>query len=132
MPRRFSSRTVIVTTDSGGNSTAFIPSPPDPLTPLDGEIRAIAYEANDFLATADFAITTDETGVGVWTQTNVPVADKTVHPIVPASNQAGVALTYDGAQPLSGGPPVLANERLKIVIAQGGDTRTGTFTVVYG
>ena len=123
-------KSVTLTTDGSGDAIGFIPSPPDPLNPLNGEVRGIIYDADDFDATADFTITAEETGIGIWTESDVS-ASKTVHPLVPGSSQLGAPLVYAaGGSPVPAGPPILAHERLKIVVAQGGDTKTGTFTIL--
>lgn len=137
----FRRRSVLVTTAADGTATAYIPDAGgtaatlgdvDPLVPLNGEIRAIIYEKDDFANTVDFTITAEGSGLNVWTEANVS-ASKTIHPVVPASSQAGVALVFAAAgESVPAGPPVLANERLKIVIAQGGNATSGTFTVIVG
>lgn len=137
----YSRRSVIVTTDASGDATSYIPdaagtSPvsgaADPLLPLNGEVRAVIYTKDDFANGVDFTITGEETGINVWTESDVN-ASKTVHPMVPGSGQDGVALVYAAVgEPVPAGLPVLANERLKIVVAQGGNAKSGTFTVVVG
>ncbi len=69
-------------------------------------------------------ITADVTGIGLWTDTNIN-ASETVAPTQLLHNQAGAVIT----DPVNG-PIYLANERVKIVVAQGGVSKTGTFIVV--
>jgi hypothetical protein len=137
----FIRRSVIATTDASGDATVFLPDAagtaatggsPDPLGPLNGEVRAVIYAKTDFDDGVDFTITAEGTGLGVWTEANVN-ASKTVHPLVPASDQVGVAMLYAAAgEAVPAGPPILASERLKIVVASGGNVKTGKFTAIIG
>ena len=113
---------VTLTTDASGDATGFTPV-------VTGLINAIIYTKTDYDAGVDFTITVEGTGQGVWTETDVN-ADKTVAPRQPIHDTVGVASLYAGA-----GEPVedhiaVANDRIKIVVAQGGDTKTGTFDVI--
>jgi len=99
---------------------------------LTGRISAIHYvkaSAGSYADTVDFAITAEATGEGLWTEANV-TATKTVAPRQAVHTIAGVAAVL-----ASGGEAVrdkiaLAQDRVKISIANGGDTKTGTFHVV--
>jgi hypothetical protein len=116
--------TVVVTTDSSGAATAYTQQ-------LNGRVLAIVYTKTDFDNGVDFTLTNNATGQSIWSQSNV-TASATVAPRQPAHGQDGAALLY-----AAGGAPVteylyLADEPVKIVIAQGGNVKTGSFTVVYG
>ena len=122
-----------VTTDASGDATAYLPasSELDRSAPS-GLVLAVIYTKDDYAAGVDFTITGDASGLGVWTEANVN-ASKTVHPLMPASDQVGAALVYAAAgEPVPAGPVPLAHERLKIVIAQGGNAKTGNFRVILG
>lgn len=113
---------VTVTTDASGNATAYTPR-------LSGLADAIHYVKGDFADGVDFTITSEATGVSLWTDTNVN-ASEVVRPRAPTHDQAGAALLY-----ASGGTAVseriaLANDRVKIVIAQGGNAKSGTFHIL--
>lgn len=113
---------VSVTTDASGNATAYSPV-------LTGKINSITYAKTDFTDGVDFTITGEATGQTIWTESNVN-ASKTVAPRQPTHGQDGTASLY-----AAGGEPVedkiaLANDRVKIVIAQGGNTKSGTFYVI--
>lgn len=113
---------VQVTTNSSGAATAYSPV-------VTGNLSAIHYIKTDFANGVDFAITAEATGESLWAQDNVN-ASATVAPRQPTHTQAGAAALY-----AAGGSPVLApiglaNDRIKIVIASGGDTKTGTFHLV--
>lgn len=103
---------------------------------VSGRILAIRY-VKDPAGTAyadgvDFTITSEMTGANIWTEVNVN-ASKTVYPRAQVHSLAGVVLIYDsvGAQPVAE-PPVVALDRVKIAVAEGGDAKTGTFHVLIG
>ena len=117
--------TVSVTTAADGSATAYTP------TTVNGRILSIQYVKTDFDNGVDFTITTETTGQGLWTDTNVN-ASETVCPRQPTHDAVGAASLY-----AAGGEPVedfiyVADERVKIVIAQGGNVKTGTFYITTG
>lgn len=112
---------VPVTTDASGDATAYSPY-------LSGYIQDIEYQKTDFADGVDFTITGEASGRNIWTESNVNAAVvKAVRQ--PTYTQAGVASLY-----ASGGTAVndriaLARDRVKIVVAQGGNVKTGTFLI---
>jgi hypothetical protein len=107
-------RTTTVTTAADGSATEYS----DQIT---GELHALHYVKNNYDNTVDFTVTVESTGEVVWQESNV-TASKKVYPVVPAnigSTGAASALTEK--------PFVLANDRLKFVLVQGGDTKSGAF-----
>lgn len=93
-----------------------------------GFIHDVQYIKTDFTDGVDFTITTETTARNVWVDTNVN-ASEVVAPRQPTHNTAGAASLYAAV-----GEPVedkiaIDKERIKIVIASGGDTKTGTFYV---
>jgi hypothetical protein len=109
---------ISVTTAADGSATAYSPV-------LNGDILAVQYVKDDFADTADFTITTETTAQNVWVDTNI-TASETVYPMVATNGTDGAALS--GAGTLMGRIPV-ADERVKIVIAQGGNAKSGAFYV---
>ena len=114
--------TIPVTTIADGSATVYSPR-------ITGRIINVIYNKTDFADTADFTITLEGSGQGLWTEANV-TASKTVAPRQPTHDQIGAASLYAAA-----GEPVedhiyAANDRVKIVIAQGGDTKSGSFDIV--
>lgn len=107
---------VAVTTDASGDATAYSPHIPF------GVVSQIRYVKTDFADGVDFAITLEATGEGVWTESNVN-ASATRAPRQAAHGTDGVA--SGGAELIA-----LADDRIKIVVAQGGDTKTGAFHFV--
>lgn len=116
--------TVTPVTASDGSATAYSPV-------LNGRIHSIQYVkagSANYADGVDFTITTETTAQNLWVDTNIN-ASETVYPRVPTCDTAGAASLY-----AAGGEPVedhfaIAQERVKIVIASGGDTKTGTFYI---
>lgn len=113
---------IALTTDADGDATGYTPV-------LSGRLSAIHYVKTDFADGVGFTITSEATGQSLWTDTNIN-ASEVVAPRQPTHGQDGSASLYADA-----GEPVedkicLANDRVKIVVASGGNTKTGTFHVV--
>lgn len=109
--------TIVVETDSGGNATAYSQN-------ITGRIHSLSYLKDDFADGVDFTVTLERTGQSVWMDTNIN-ASETVYPVA-AANLG----TTGAASTLSEVPIIAANDRLKIVVAAGGDTKSGTFDLV--
>lgn len=116
--------TLILTTAAGGAVIGFTPV-------INGPIFAVIYVKDDFADTVDFAITGEETGQNIWTEANVTAA-KTVAPRQPTHSQAGVASLYAAVGEPVEGLIHIANERVKVSVTAGGDTKSGTFHVITG
>lgn len=113
---------VALTTAADGTLTTYTPK-------FSGKIHALEYVKNNFDNGVDFTVTGEATGINIWTQADVN-ASVVVHPRAPTHSQAGAAALY-----AAGGTGVLekiglANDRVKIVIAQGGNAKQGTLHVV--
>lgn len=108
---------VTATTASGGSATVYT-------AVIRGRVLAVRYTKVDFADGVDFTITTEESLQNVWVDTNIN-ASETVSPKLLNDGTDGADLTaiYDHVRAF--------NERIKIVIAQGGNAKTGTFTVYY-
>ena len=118
MIRRFE---VTVTTDASGDATAYTPY-------LSGYIHSIQYEKTDYADGVDFTITGEANALGLWAESNVNAA-KVCLPRAATHSTAGVAAAY-----ASGGTAVndrlaLSRDRVKIVVAQGGNTKVGNFVI---
>ena len=115
---------VDVTTDGDGAAEVYTPH-------VTGRVLSIQYLKTDFIDGVDFTITGEESGQTIWTEANVNAA-KTVAPRQATHSTAGVAALY-----AAGGAAVLdyvvvANERIKVVIAAGGATKVGQFVILVG
>ncbi len=116
--RRF---VVSVTTASDGSATAYTPY-------LSGRITQISYVKTDFADGVDFTITGEALGQTIWTESDVNAA-KHCFPRQQVNSTAGVAATLDGTRAALD-LIRLSRDRVKIVIAQGGNAKVGAFHVV--
>jgi hypothetical protein len=116
--RRF---VVPVTCASDGSATAYTPY-------VSGKVISIRYLKTNFADTVDFTITADVTGEGIWTEENV-TASATRHPRAATHSTAGVAALYASGGTGVLAPVALGRDRVKIVIANGGNATTGAFHV---
>jgi len=126
----FTRAEIDITTNASGAATVYSP-------PLNGRIFSIQYVKRDFADTADFTITlvdddaTTGTNESLWSETDV-TASKQISPRQATHDNAAAASLYAAA-----GEPVedyyiACNERVKIVIAQGGASKSGKFYVKAG
>ncbi|MFZ4605163.1 MAG: hypothetical protein ACOYM5_02795 [Caulobacter sp.] len=113
---------VTVTVDASGDATAYTPY-------LSGRLSSIHYVKTDYADTADFTITSEATGETLWTEANV-TATKHCRPRGATHSNAGVAALYAAAGTAVNDKISLGRDRVKIVVAQGGVSKTGTFYVV--
>ena len=89
-----------------------------------GRVAAIVFATTSTLATtADFTITTDLSKQDIWNESNILVKQMR-YPVAKANTASGAASTIAEV------PIYAAAERIKIVIAQGGDTKKGTFHIL--
>lgn len=114
--------TVALTTAADGTATGHSPV-------LSGKVSTIRYVKTDFANGVDFTITSEATGETIWTQADVN-ATVTVAPRQATHTTAGAAALYAAGGVAVLDKVALANDRVKIVIAQGGDTKVGTFHIV--
>lgn len=115
--------TVSLTTDGDGAATGYTPV-------VSGRVLSVVYTKTDFANTADITVTADVTGMAILTLTD-QTASGTFHPRAQVHGPTGTALTFNGTQTVNEPVPV-AQERVKVVVAQGGDTKTGSVTIVLG
>jgi len=74
----------------------------------------------------DIAVTTETTGVNIWTQATMNGASvNVISPRFPTYSQAGAV----DAVPVVNHIPV-AKERIKLAVTNAGDTKTGTYYIV--
>lgn len=119
---------VTVTTAADGTATAYTPRVNG------GTIHQIEYvkaASNSFADGVDFTITSEATGNSLWAESNVN-ASAVRAPRQPVHTQAGAAALYASGGTAVLAPIAVANDRVKIAIAQGGNAKTGTFHVLIG
>lgn len=109
--------TISVTTAADGTATAYSDN-------ITGRVHAIHYVKNNFDNGVDFTITLEATGESLWTDADVNASEK-VYPVV-AANLGGTG----AASVLTEVPIYAANDRVKVVVAQGRNAKTGAFRIV--
>ncbi len=119
MLRRYA---IAVTTASDGSATAYSPY-------LSGYIQDIQYVKTDFADGVDFTITAEAYGRTLWAEDDVNAAAIRA-PRQPTHTTAGVASLYASGGTAVNDKIALSRDRVKVVIASGGATKTGTFIVM--
>jgi hypothetical protein len=117
---------ITVTTNSSGDATAYTTKE------FSGPVRVAIYTKNNYANGVDFTITGDVTGQTIWVGTDVNASTTVCPKQATHLNSSGAAALY-----ASGGTAVLAdvvlsNERIKVVVAQGGNATSGAFRFVVG
>ena len=112
---------VTLTTDTNGDATGYTPV-------ISGRVATIRYVKTDYDNGVDFTITAEATGETIWAQQDVN-ASATVAPRQATHTVAGVAALYAGSGQAVLDKIILAADRVKIVVASGGATKTGAFHV---
>jgi len=120
--------TVTVTTGaSDGKGSGFTPV-------VNGRILNIIYtkaSSGNYADTVDFVVTTEDTAITIWDQDNV-TATATVAPRQAIHSTTGTAALYAAEGTAVNDFIYVANERIKIAVENGGNSKTGTFTVIVG
>lgn len=114
-------KTVTITTAADGSATEYLEAGT-------WYVDRISYIKTDFADGVDFAITGADSGENIWTESDVNAA-KTVRPRAATHSNAGVASNYAATFPVND-KILIVEERIKIVIASGGNAKTGAFEFV--
>lgn len=113
--------TVPVTVDPSGDAEVYTAH-------LSGRLASVRYVKDDFADGVDFAITVEDTGDTIWTQSDVNDS-AAVAPRQATHSTAGVASTYAADMGVLD-YIVLAADRIKIVVDAGGNGTSGTFVFI--
>jgi hypothetical protein len=116
---------VPVTSDASQVATVFSPW-------LSGYVQEIHYikdGSNAYTDGVDFAITAEATGETIWAESNVN-ASATRAPRLATHSTVGVALLYAAGGANVSDRIALGRDRIKIVLAQAGVSKTGKFHIV--
>ncbi|WP_026784195.1 hypothetical protein [Pleomorphomonas koreensis] len=113
---------VTATTAADGTVTVYTPR-------VSGKIHSVHYVKTDFADGVDFTVTAEATGENIWTESNVN-ASAVRYPRAPTHSQAGVAALFAAGGTAVQERVAVANDRVKIAIAQGGNAKSGTFHVL--
>lgn len=112
--------TVNITTAADGSATAYS-------DPIDyGQLSQIRYVKTDFADGSSFTITAEATGEALWSESSVN-ASATRAPRQATHSTVGAASLYAAAGTAVTDKITIASDRIKIVIASGGNTKTGSF-----
>lgn len=108
--------TVAITTDASGDATAYTPD-------VNGTVVSIKYNKTDYANGVDLFVTGNSSGIEVLSVLAMDAAAS-------FAPQQVVNLNTDGVAKTAYSPIVVANEKLKLVIADGGNAKSGSFEVV--
>lgn len=118
---------VQLTTDAAGAATGYTPV-------VTGRVLAVHYVkdgSNPFADGVDFTVTAEATGEAILTLTDQN-ASGSFYPRAATHDVAGAGALYAAAGTAVRDRIAVANDRVKIVVAQGGDTKVGAVHVVIG
>lgn len=115
---------VTITTDASGDGTGYTPN-------VTGRILGIRYVKTDYDNGVDFTITLEATGEAILTGTNIN-ASQSFYPRAPVQDEAGADALFAAGGTKLRDPVAAARDRVKIVVAQGGNAKTGAFHVMVG
>jgi hypothetical protein len=113
--------TVSVTSIADGSATAYSPY-------ISGYIESIQYVKTDYADGVDFTITAEATGETIWTEENVNAA-VIKHTRAATHSTAGAAALYAALGEAVNDRVALGRDRVKIVLAQAGNVKTGSFVI---
>lgn len=91
---------------------------------LSALFRPDSAVGNQMSATSEITVTTEETAKQIWAATFDATASQDKHPRIPLHDTSGIATGGLGFMPLS-------NERIKVVVANGGVSKRGTVIIEY-
>ncbi|MER8560176.1 hypothetical protein [Mesorhizobium sp. M0578] len=117
-------KTVVITTAADGSATAYTEGA------ATGRVLQARYVKTDFADGVDFTITSEATGQTIWAESDVN-ASATRAPRQPTHSTAGVA-AESGTGFAVNDHIAIANDRIKIVVAAGGNAKSGTFHFLIG
>lgn len=113
---------VTVTTAADGSATAYTRT-------VSGKLHSIQYVKTDYADGVDVTITTDKNGQSVWAESDVNAA-VTKAPRLATHTVAGVAALYAAAGTAVLDKIAIGADRFKIVLAQGGNAKSGKFVFI--
>ena len=113
-----------VVTATGGGATAFTPV----TTGRVAEIKYVKDGSNGYTNGVDLTVESEATATQFWREDDVN-ASKTVYPVAGATTATGAALLFAAGGTAVPVPFFVAEDRLKVTVASGGNTKTGRFIV---
>lgn len=118
MPKRV---TIAVITNASGDGTGYSEV-------VSGEIATVRYVKTDYANGSTMTITLEATGETILGELGIN-ASATRAPRQATHSTAGAAALYAAAGTAVNDRVVAAKDRIKVVVAGGGDTKAGTFHV---
>lgn len=118
-----------LTVNASGDATVYSAGP------AMGLVRQITYvpDATVPLDTgADLVITGEASGVAIATLSNIGTSTVSWAPRQPTHSTAGAASLFAAAGQAVNDHIALGGERIKVVVAQGGNAKTGTLSITVG
>lgn len=116
-------QTINLTTDGSGDVTAYSEA-------VTGRVLGVIYEKVDFANGVDFTITGEKHAQPILTLTDQNAAAG-FRPRPPVQDEVGADATSDGTRKLRE-PVYLCQDRVKVVVASGGASKTGKIHVLIG
>ncbi len=116
---------VPIVTAADGSATVYS----DAVTGLLSQIRYVKPQSGGFADGSTITVTLESTGEAVWSESNVN-ASATRAPRQPTHSAAGAAALYAAAGTAVNEKIAVANDRFKIVIANGGNAALATLIFV--
>lgn len=120
----FTRHVVTITTDASGAGTGYTEV-------ANGYVMSVSYVKTDYADGIDAVITGETTLTPILTFTDVN-ASVTANPRAATATVANAAALYAGSGVAVLDRIAVAKERIKIVVAAGGDTKTGAWHIVVG
>lgn len=117
--------TVSMTTASDGSLTTYTS------VPVRGRVLGIRYVKGNFDNGSTMTVTVEDTGEAVWAESNVD-ASASRYPRVATCSTAGAASLYAAGGAAVNDAIWVASSRLKVVVASGGNAKTGTLHFIIG
>jgi hypothetical protein len=111
-----------ILTDTGGNATVYLGSK------IRGYLVALNYLPGTLATGADLTVTAETSGAPILTKANLGTANSYLYPRALPTNANSLTGPL-GTVPSELIP--LVNERIKVVVAQGGNTLTGSIEAVF-
>jgi len=111
---------VDITTDSSGDATVYLGSA------IRGHLVALKYAPGTIATGGDLTITGETSGTPILTVTNAGTSNAFWYPRAPANKVADNSAITDSAELIP-----IVRERIKVVVAQGGATKSGSIEAIY-
>ncbi|HRP26035.1 hypothetical protein, partial [Thauera sp.] len=107
-----------ITVDADGDAEVYTPK-------IFGHLVSVRYVKTDFADGVDFVVTNETTGETVWSEEAVN-ASASRYPRAATHTTAGAASLYASGGTAVQGRIAIGGDRLKIVVADGGVSKSGT------